>query len=68
VTLPVPLDESVTAAARKLHVSRTLLLREAVRLGIKAAADNLRREQRRQPERHAGTAWACVERHERTRE
>ena len=55
VTLSLPLDERVIVAARKLHVSRALLLREAVRLGLKGAVDNLRRAQR-QPERHAGTA------------
>ena len=47
VSLPAPLDARVEEAADKLHVSRTLLLREAVTRGLKAAIDALRREQRR---------------------
>ena len=47
VSLPAPLDARVDEAADKLHVSRTLLLREAVTRGLKAAIDALRREQRR---------------------
>ena len=42
----VPLDERLNAAAGKLNVSRNLLLREAVSRGLKAAIDELRRQQR----------------------
>ena len=52
--LPLPLDERVNTAARKLGVSRALLLREAVRLGVKAAIDRLRRDQRLQERQEAG--------------
>ena len=46
MTLPPMLGERVNTAARRLGVSRTLLLREAVRLGLKAAVGHLRRDQR----------------------
>ena len=46
VSLPVPLDERLDTAARKLNVSRSLLIREAVRHGLKAAVDSLRRDRR----------------------
>ena len=52
MTLPLPLDSRGDAAARKLHVSRSLLLREAVARGLKPAMDLLRREER--PEAPAG--------------
>ena len=42
----------VDAAARKLRVSRSLLLREAIARGLKPAMDFLRREER--PEAPAG--------------
>ena len=47
VSLPMPLDERLNAAADKLNVSRSLLLREAVARGLKGAVDELRRQQRR---------------------
>ena len=62
VSLPAPLDARVDEAADKLHVSRTLLLREAVTRGLKAAIDALRREQRRAerpPERQSERAPAA---------
>jgi predicted transcriptional regulator len=48
----LPLDSRVDAAARKLHVSRSLLLREAIARGLQPAPDFLRREER--PEAPAG--------------
>lgn len=55
VSLPAPLDARVDEAATRLRVSRTLLLREAVTRGLKAAVDNLRREQRRHSGTNSGT-------------
>ena len=52
VTLSLPLDSRVDASARKLHVSRSLLLREAIARGLQPATDFLRREER--PEAPAG--------------
>lgn len=51
VSLPMQLDARLTEAAGKLGVSVSLLLREAVRTGLKQAVDMLRREQRH-AERH----------------
>lgn len=57
VTLPAPLDDRLIAAVRKLGVARSLLLREAVRLGLKTASAYLRREQRQEqrPARTGGS-------------
>ena len=54
VSLPMPLDERLDAAADKLNVSRSLLLREAVSRGLKAAIDELRRQQRRDQRHEVG--------------
>ena len=46
VSLPMPLDKRLADAADTLGVSVSLLLREAVRVGLKSAIDTLRRDQR----------------------
>ena len=51
VSLPAPRFERLTEAAERLHVSRSLLVREAVTDGLKAATDRLRRIRQRE-QRH----------------
>ena len=54
MTLPLSLDERVNTAACKLGLSRALLLREAVRLGVKAAIHHLWSDQQLQERQGAG--------------
>ena len=59
LTLPEPLAERLAEAAKRLHVSRSLIGREAMERGLKPATDSLRAKLRRMRGTESGARSAA---------